>query len=172
LHSKFQLNVTSNFDGQWEWANLVKAYLLGDYLQDIDFKDTVMDAMVDWAIEATRECSDAPPYSSVEVYQHTKDNSPLRKIILDFTYWRLVTNFLMSMENFQYPSDFLTVVVSSLVERIHTVKIVGPNYVSKGYCQYHWHGDRTCYKDEDKSSKQEVRGSYSICIDNADRFTG
>jgi hypothetical protein len=41
-----------------------------------------MDAMVDWANEATRECSDAPSHPSVEVYQHTKDNSPLRKTFL------------------------------------------------------------------------------------------
>jgi hypothetical protein len=35
LHSKFQLNVISNLDGQWEWVNHVKASLLSNYLQNI-----------------------------------------------------------------------------------------------------------------------------------------
>ena len=159
LHTKLQFNHTSPNDGQWEWANLVKAYLLGDYLQDIDFKDTIMDAMIDWANEATRECSDAPPHSSVEVYQHTRDGSPLRKVTLDFTTWRLTNNFPVSMNEYQFPSDFLTAVVTSLTERIRTGKVVRPNFMDKKYCYYHCHGDRACYKDKDKSTRQEVRNT-------------
>jgi hypothetical protein len=156
LDTKFQFNQGSLSDGQWEWANLVKAYLLGHYLQDVDFKDTSMDAMVDWANEATRECSYAPPHSSVEVFQATRAGSPLRWVILDFTTWRLTNISPVSLSDYQFPSDFLTSVITTLTERIRTAKVVRPTFVDKRYCHYHCHGDRTCYKDKDKSSPQEV----------------
>ncbi|KAH4300166.1 hypothetical protein HBH64_098990 [Parastagonospora nodorum] len=156
LCSKLQFNHVSLNDGQWEWANLVKGYLLGDYLQDIDFKDSVMDAMIDWGNEAARECSDAPPHSSIEVYQQTGKTSPLRRIVLDFTTWRIINNFPVSMNDYQFPSDFLTAVVTCLTERIRSGKVVRPGFVDKKYCHYHCHGDRTCYKDKDKASLQEA----------------
>jgi len=68
--------------------------------------------------------------------------------------------FPVSMDNFQFPSDFLTVVVSSLTDGIRTGKNVSPNNILKKYCQYHCHGDRTCYKDKDESTKHEVWDSH------------
>ncbi|KAH7092169.1 hypothetical protein FB567DRAFT_625224 [Paraphoma chrysanthemicola] len=145
-------------------ANLVKAYLLGDYLQDIDFKDAIMDAMIDWANEATRECSNTPAHSSVEIFQHTKSTSPLRWIALDFTTWRLTNNFPMSMTDYQFPSDFLAIVVTTPTQRIRTNKIVRPPFLDKRFCHYHCHGDRTCYKDKDKSMREEMSALKSSDI--------
>ncbi|KAF2028831.1 hypothetical protein EK21DRAFT_113524 [Setomelanomma holmii] len=156
LNTKLQFDQSSPTDGQWEWANLVKAYLLGDYLQDIDFKDTVMDAMIDWADYATRECGNASPHSSVEVYQHTRIGSPLRWILLDSTTWRLTNNFAVSMSDFQFPSEFLAFIVTALTDRIRTGKTVRPSFLDKRYCHYHCHRDRTCYQDKDKSSHKKV----------------
>ncbi|KAH7068220.1 hypothetical protein BKA63DRAFT_581619 [Paraphoma chrysanthemicola] len=156
LHTKFQFNQTSPSDGQWEWGNLVKAYLLGDYLQDIDFKDSLIDTMIDWANEATRECSNAPAHSSVEIFQHTKSTSPPRWISLDFTTWRLTNSFPVSMTEYQFLSDFLVTVVTTLTETIRTNKIVRPPFLDKRLCHYHCHGDRTCYKDKDKSTREEM----------------
>jgi hypothetical protein len=61
------------------------------------------------------------------------------------------------MNDYQFPSDFLTAVVTCLNERIRSGKVVRPGFVDKKYCHYHCHGDRTCYKDKDKASLQEVR---------------
>jgi hypothetical protein len=157
LFTKLQFNQTSAKDGQREWANLVKAYLLGDYLQDIKFKDTIMDAMVDWGHEADRECINAPPHSSVEIYQQTSNTSPLRKLVVDFTTWSIMDSSHVSMSDFQFPSDFLAAVVTNLAERFRTGNDVTSDFVGKKYCQYHCHGERACYREKDRYTLPEVR---------------
>jgi hypothetical protein len=159
LHTKTHFSHASATEDQWEWANLVKAYLLGDYLQDIDFKDTIMDAMIEWGHEADRKCINAPPHSSVEIYQQTSNTSPLRKFVVDFTTRSLIDSFHVSMSDFQFPSDFLAAVVTNLAERIRPGNDVTSDFVGKKYCQYHCHGERSCYREKDKSSLPEVRKS-------------
>ncbi|KAF2126888.1 hypothetical protein P153DRAFT_368916 [Dothidotthia symphoricarpi CBS 119687] len=156
LHIKPQVGHTLLNDGQWEWDNLVKGYLLGEYLQDIDFKDTLMDAMIDWGHYAAREYSNVPPRSAVEVYRYTQDSSPLRKIVLDITCYRLLNSFPILVSDFHSPQDFFTSVLDTIAERHRTCQAICPSFADKKYCLYHCHGDRVCYKDKDMLSQQEA----------------
>lgn len=157
LHTKLIFDLPTNQDSQWEWAILVKARLLGDCIQDIDFQDTVIDAMAEWANEAPKTCNDVPAHSSVEVYGNTKDDSPLRRILVDFTAYRLISGTATALDKSHYPSDYLTSVVGVLTERIRSNRIATPPYVqNKGGCHYHSHGDKVCYKLKAKATTTQV----------------
>jgi hypothetical protein len=55
LHTR-RVHVSTSLDPspeerQQEMDKLVESYVLGDYVQDIDYKDTIMDTIMDWAMD-------------------------------------------------------------------------------------------------------------------------
>lgn len=60
---------------------LCRAYILGDILQDVDFKD----ALVDVFIHQVMRCTGWPSEEARYVYGNTMKDAPLRRVLAAFT---------------------------------------------------------------------------------------
>ena len=62
---------------------LAACYAFGDKVQDIDFKDAVIDA----SLQRTRNMKNLSGSMIKTIYAHTHENSPARKLYVDILYW-------------------------------------------------------------------------------------
>ncbi|KAF2659991.1 hypothetical protein K491DRAFT_675030 [Lophiostoma macrostomum CBS 122681] len=66
-----------SWDSIAEWVALKQSYILSDYLQSMDYRDAVLDAVVEMMIERNEF-----PGAIIEmIYSHTTDNPPHRKVV-------------------------------------------------------------------------------------------
>ncbi|KAF2185698.1 hypothetical protein K469DRAFT_489987, partial [Zopfia rhizophila CBS 207.26] len=59
------------------------AYIIADYLQDVSFKDNIIDAIVTWVPEAPKADVLEIIRETKFVYASTRDGSPLRQLVID-----------------------------------------------------------------------------------------
>ncbi|KAF2250850.1 hypothetical protein BU26DRAFT_603379 [Trematosphaeria pertusa] len=140
-----------------EWLKLVDAYILGEYLGDIDFRDTVIDAMLGWFHEAQTQDRTSLLDSVGEVYMETSPGSPLCRLLSDIVAWHFEDRTLQEMKvkqtSFQLPPAFLLDTLVKLSSRFQGAGMAAfgrgsPVNAGRGTCIYHCHGpgDKACYK--------------------------
>lgn len=71
-------------DDDWkrgdEWARLVRSFILGDAIQDRQFRNAIVDAFIDRTIRM----SSWPLFIAEIVWTSLPENSPLRRLVTDF----------------------------------------------------------------------------------------
>lgn len=141
-----------------EGRSLIKGYLLGHYLGDMKYRDTLMDALIKWGDGAETEdrmklvCEQA-----IAVFDGTEAKDPLRRFITDFTVWN--TEYELWSKNYKrFPQDFVAMVSHGYAYRCHILGSGPSKRVILQACLYHCHGDNPCYK-----AKPE-RQDYSVFL--------
>jgi hypothetical protein len=89
LHTKISEDtaVTNYSRHHGEWLNLADAYLLGEYLSDIDYRDTVVDAMLEWFHETPSREVYVVLDTASEIYFKIQIG-PLRHLLSDVAAYR------------------------------------------------------------------------------------
>ncbi|QDS75902.1 hypothetical protein FKW77_002554 [Venturia effusa] len=126
---------------------LCRAYLLGDYLEDIDFKDTVIDVLIDLAVRSKAYYANGTDF----IYKNTPAESPLRRLVIDLLVyakgldWKKTSCDLLDVN---FPAEAF----ADLVVKMDETKNMDTTRRSKApfftdTCLYHCHGpDEECYK--------------------------
>ncbi|KAF2122615.1 hypothetical protein BDV96DRAFT_639192 [Lophiotrema nucula] len=130
-------------------CDLLWGYLLGEDLQDINFKDTLSDAMLEWTAEATIDERGFAITMNEEVYCNLPRNTPVRRILVDITVWEIgksVFRHFLDLEDSEDHVQFLKDVLWGLESRRHAIGELSPLVEHKGTCYYHCHGKEPCYK--------------------------
>ncbi|KAH7184112.1 hypothetical protein BKA60DRAFT_644336 [Fusarium oxysporum] len=135
--------------GNAEYMQLANAFILGDMLQDGNFQDTVMDAMMD---KTASEAADGKHWYPVGpvirlIYENTLESSKARLFLVDMYtlhgqgHW--LTEWAVQED---LPRDFLLDVAASLLE--HRPQPLS-YYLVLGSCRYHQHEPevRACYRN-------------------------
>jgi hypothetical protein len=153
LHTRLSLARDEQFkDRRYELTNLIEGYLLGDYLQDNDYKDILVDAMVEWASEYSGVPHSAKPADfAARVYTSTDGSSPLRKLLADLTVWLPKQSDWKQIPEDQFPHGFLCDVIRVFSAKIQQSETApedkkAPFQRYRGTCHYHCHGKEACYK--------------------------
>jgi hypothetical protein len=137
-----------------EFKRLANAYVLGDYLQDTAFRDTIIDAILECAVEGPLSIMYSGCASTL--YLETQEGCPLRKLLIDITVWLQRKDVLEILEETGVPQpvDFLRGVIIGLHDRFQganreTDKNDGIAHFNaiRGTCHYHCHGEEKCYKE-------------------------
>ncbi|KAF2122617.1 hypothetical protein BDV96DRAFT_639194 [Lophiotrema nucula] len=151
LFSKGTLSqaTSSTAGNNQEWTSLIQCYFLANYLQDVDFKDTLMDALMQWTAEVPQLNRNATVVSAKEIYDNTEDGSPLRKFFVDLSVWKVEGSVWENEEGATLPYDFLRAVTIGLSRRLQPGQTLQDVIDEKnGTCHYHAHGNNPCYKSK------------------------
>jgi hypothetical protein len=130
-----------------EWQRLRQCYVLGDFFQDVDFKDATIDAFLERIIE-----TNSMPLCLAEIiYSKSLKNSPHRKPVQDLTVSCMNRATFGELNLPSMSSDFLTDVLVAVGSRLAQgieLQTVQAFLGEKGPCQYHEHTVRgtPCYK--------------------------
>lgn len=172
VYAKCVLDGYSDLNEGVGWAISVSSYLLGDYLQVSEFKDAVIDSIIDWANQAPSSCK-APSRSARVIYANIEEDSPSRKITLHFTLNRLMSELNAVNVQTGMPVAFLGALVSTMSTRIRTGRFIRFDFQDRKCCQYHCHQDKMCYElehlnDLRKVSYDTTSMRHSLSIDRWD----
>lgn len=119
-----------------EWTRLAYAYALGNYLQASDFKDAMMDAMID-KVKKSKQCSHQTMYQII--YPNSVPGSGVRKLLVDVAATRWTWEFLKQQHSAPEWSDFfldLSIAHHEIRAFPSRKTIVWDNVDT---CQYHGH---------------------------------
>ena len=144
-------------EGNLEYVQLAHAYVLGDRLQDHNFMDTVLDAMVEKTKTAATDGQKWYPVGPVVrlIYENTPDSSKARQLLIDLYAFKARASWLRDWaEPDDLPKSFLMELAIALLETRNPPTKDDP-VMEANTCKYHQHGaDSTlCYKNQGKSPK-------------------
>ena len=131
-----------------EYLQLAMAYVLGDKLQDGDFQDITIDAMIDKCKSPASDGAKWFPVGSVIqcIYDNTPESSKARRLLVDIYVHNGCSGWLRdSMKPDEIPKDFLfEIAIAFLDTRTNEVNPVAKSST----CEYHQHGPERalCYK--------------------------
>ena len=139
-------------EGNEEYLRLAKAYVLGEQMGDINFKDAVIDAIVDKSNTATTDKKRWSPVGPVIrcIYDNTPETSPARQLLVDLYAVSGRSKWLHTWaKKSDLTKDFLYDLSIALFKQKQdpTGKRDKPTY---GTCVYHQHppGLEFCYKNQ------------------------
>lgn len=140
-----------------EWLSLTDACLLGEYLGDADFRDTVIDAKLEWFHVTPSKERRAILDTAAEVYRKVQTGDPLRRFISDIAAYhfddKTIQEIVAKHAGMQLPALFVADILGKLSSRFQGPS--APNFsnvprppviAGRGTCNYHCHGDKECYK--------------------------
>jgi hypothetical protein len=133
-----------------DWAIVTQGYLLGDYLQDSNYKDTVLDVMRERIKSCNiSECTLLVLGYVKEIFQETSSQAPIRRLLVDTAVWCLENAFWRG-HTCDLPGEFTQDAVIVFSDRFRPVnRATNPFVVGsrvQDTCQYHCHGEKPCYK--------------------------
>lgn len=125
-----------------EYSLLVRAYSLGDRLLDVEFKDAVIDSIIDKLLEQRR----FDTRLTNEVYENTPSDSPLRRLWQDIYVHAGLSEWLDEKATGGPVSAEFLLDVARLQMRVTQAsgEMIAP-YLDGSQCQYHSHGFGACY---------------------------
>lgn len=137
----------NDFDG-WkvEIDRLILAYILGEKLQDVDFKDAVIDAMISRAGTKTDDGRQLypGPHAVKTLYESTTESSPVRQLMVDYYAFHAPEELLR--KNKELPADFFRDLSFAFAARRNQAIESPPLRVDKCYYHAHKKGGSPCYK--------------------------
>lgn len=141
LRAVYEGQNKSFFEEFDDWTDI---YVLGDYLQDMDFKDAALDAHIEGMLEYDKYIFKLPKW----IYEYTKKGSPHRKLAVDM--------YCQAWKRDDYtrdddiPPEFFHDVVISIGPRLSSgIEQWNIEYLfrNEDLCKYHEHGsEKPCYK--------------------------
>ncbi|KAF2686722.1 hypothetical protein K458DRAFT_470639, partial [Lentithecium fluviatile CBS 122367] len=144
---------------QTEWLNLKDIYVLGEFFADDEFRDRIIDTMLEWFRTTPADDRCILLETASEVYHNVRSSSPLRRLVSDVVAWHFndtqIQEMALKHTTHQLPVDFLADTLGKLSSRFQgpgvtpfTDKPRSPVITSRGNCNYHCHGEKDCYKKE------------------------
>jgi hypothetical protein len=135
--------------GNSEYLQMAKAYVLGDKLQDGDFKDVIIDAIID---KCKSIASDGHKWSPVGpvlrcIYDNTPTSSKARRLLVDIYVHNGSGDWLSDwVKQDDIPKDFLLDIAMAFLNKKEKNE-ESPTHKSST-CAYHQHGleETLCYK--------------------------
>lgn len=125
---------------------LCRAYLLGDFLQDLEFKDAIIDALIDLALDLNIYFGTGIGF----LYENTSAGSPLRRLVIDLIVyamnpdWKKITDLLLVDD---FPAEAFAELIVKIEETRNMGKCRSQAPFSTNMCLYHSHGTgEVCYK--------------------------
>ncbi|KAF2177423.1 hypothetical protein K469DRAFT_677454 [Zopfia rhizophila CBS 207.26] len=98
-----------------EYQTLAHAYVLGEELMDIDFKNAVMDSYVLYARGSSQTKRYYPTNEDIRIlYEGTRESSPIRQFLVDIWTYRGKHEWVKSDPDL--PKDFLMDVTTALLK--------------------------------------------------------
>lgn len=129
-----------------EFNVLIGAFVFGEKVQDGDFKDAVIDALIHTA--ATPDEKGACWYPTGQLvnraYTGTPEGSPIRKLLVDMYVFHGRRRWLDGQKNVDFPGDLARYLLRDRSEHTQALDSTTPD--ASG-CQYHHHrgGQSACY---------------------------
>jgi hypothetical protein len=159
LHIKPSKNrsVGSHSPHHSEWQNLTDCYLLGEYLGDVHFRDTVVDVMLEWFDVTPAKERRGILDTAAKIYRQVQTGDPLRRFVTDIAAYhfddKTIQEIVAKHSGMQLPALFVADILGKLSSRFQgtgasTFSNVPqpPVIAGRGTCNYHCHGDKECYK--------------------------
>jgi hypothetical protein len=129
-------------DGEEELSILVEGFIFGEKVQNGDFKDAIVDAIVScFPVPTTKKAKLRPPPGLCvdKAYGGTPEASPLRKLLVAMYVTRGRSRWLHGTTNM----DFLADLAGCLLDERRS-PMAGPDLTG---CDFHQHGDdKPCYR--------------------------
>ena len=152
------LPVKSDSIRNTELVKLAKAYVLGDRLLDLDFKDKVIDAIIDKSRSSSLGLygymlDPATAY----IYKNTLEGSKARLLFVDLYLGEGDKAWLTDRSKILLPEDFLFDLASALIGKRPRSECDSPRMMNST-CRYHNHGpdDSICYRNRPKTRNGEA----------------
>lgn len=152
-------NDNPGFEGNTEYVQLAKAYVLGEMLQDVNFKDAVLDAIL---IKSRTRASDGQTWFPVGpairyIYDGTPESSAARRLLVDLYTYNAHADWLTQWANKdELPKEFLfDLAVATLGKRPCPPASLAQK---AGACEYHEHAPdpNSCYLNSSASKRDEA----------------
>ena len=131
-----------------EWTRLVWAWILGEVLLSVSFKDAVLDALLHKLAPKGRY----PTGMSFLAYKYSSESSPFRRLMVDIAVHRwdkeTMSKSIFGKEEATLAPFFQSIAVALLEWKLQpkdSKKTEDPAQW-EGTCYYHEHGDKPCYK--------------------------
>lgn len=136
--------------GNSEYLQMSKAYVLGDKLQDGDFKDVIIDAIIDKCKSIASDGRKWFPVGPVLrcIYDNTPTSSEARRLLVDIYVHNGSGDWLSDwVKQDDIPKDFLLDITMAFLNKKEKNE-EGPTHKSST-CAYHQHGlgETLCYKE-------------------------
>jgi hypothetical protein len=133
-----------------ESSNLVQGYLLGDYLQDYNYKDNTINALLQWQKGVETETLTGFFCSWVNTFEqqlHRQD--PIRRLLVDMIVYKGSHSWWFTAVT-KLPASLVQDVSVGHSQRCKVPKKAPSPLVTfaLGSCLYHSHGGRPCYAVE------------------------
>ncbi|PNP41617.1 hypothetical protein TGAMA5MH_06546 [Trichoderma gamsii] len=141
-------NDSPGLEGNTEYVQLAKAYVLGEMLQDVNFRDAVLDAIL---VKSRSKASDGQNWFPVGpairyIYEGTPESSAARRLLVDLYTYHGYADWLTQWANKDdLPKQFLLdLAIATLAKRPHPS---APLALKAGTCDYHEHlpDSNSCY---------------------------
>ncbi|KAM0459399.1 hypothetical protein ACHAPV_005586 [Trichoderma viride] len=141
-------NDSPGLEGNIEYVQLAKAYVLGEMLLDISFKNAVLDAIL---IKSRSKASDGHRWFPVGpaircIYEGTLESSAARRLLVDmYTYHGYGEWLTQWASKDDLPKQFLLdLAIATLAKRPRPLASLAPK---AGACEYHEHlpNSNSCY---------------------------
>ncbi|KAL6900427.1 hypothetical protein GGI43DRAFT_383903 [Trichoderma evansii] len=150
-------NDSPGLEGNIEYIQLAKSYALGEMLQDVNFKDAVLDAML---AKSRFKQSDGRSWFPVGpaircIYEGTPESSAARRLLVDMYTYSGHGEWLTEWANKDdLPKQFLLdLAIALLKKRLHPLVAL-----KVGTCEYHEHlpDPNSCYLNCSVSRRGET----------------
>ncbi|QDS76044.1 hypothetical protein FKW77_005371 [Venturia effusa] len=136
--------ITIKFDDDPPYDELIDGYVLGDYLEDGDFRDAITDVILELVVRGTFLFSSIP-----HLYKNTSEKALLRRAFVDvLVYHTEPTSWISrAREKRELTEDALYDIMENLMDPKHkdTVPLI-PLALSPNPCPYHEHANGVCYR--------------------------
>lgn len=152
-------NDNPGLEGNVEYVQLAKSYVLGEMLQDVNFKDAVLDAIL---VKSRSNASDGRKWFPVGpairyIYEGTPESSAARRLLVDLYTYHGHAEWLTQWANQDdLPKQFLLdLAIATLANRPYPPASLAQK---AGTCDYHEHipGPNSCYLNSSASKRDEA----------------
>lgn len=130
---------------QSEIARLLRAYVLGQYLLDGDFRDAVIGDMIK-RIRIARHSRPNLGKHLAWIYAQTEDNDPLRRLAVDTLADLELQTEMTDDETKDFPREALLHIIHAQKMTMLGHRRVREAPFWRGTCHYHAHEDGDCYE--------------------------
>jgi hypothetical protein len=133
-----------------EWLRLIDAWILGEVLLSVSFKDAVLDAIV----HRLSAKSSSPVQLYISAYRYSSSSSPIRRLMVDIAVYRWEESSMSLPVDEEdrvgvfpfFQSVSLALLRWKLQSEVATKAEDMDPTRREGTCFYHEHGDKPCYR--------------------------
>jgi hypothetical protein len=127
-----------------EWDLLAKAWTLGNYLQAMDFKDAIVDALVDKVAGTVVRGANQTMHSII--YPNSTPDDGIRELVVDIAASRWTEPYMKTLVADAASTEFFRDLSIAAVKR-RGIRTAGEPW-ERGTCKYHEHVgvNKPCYR--------------------------